>query len=275
MSAVPVCADEALAANRAFGRIVLAAKACNGATRRSRVREEGPLRVRCPGQPSAELEAVILNTAGGVAGGDRFDIEISVEPQSRLVVTTAAAEKIYRALDSEAVIAVSLRVGEGAALAWLPQETILFEGARLSRTIRIDIEGDARVIAAEAVVFGRSGMGETVHHGRLLDGWRIYCGGRIFHAEAARFEGDIATKLAAPAVANGGGAIATILSAPAEESLLAAVRGLRFAGEVAASAWKGMLAVRLCAADGAALRHDLAAIMKAVRGEAVPRLWLN
>ena len=131
------------------------------------------MRVRCPGQPSAELEAVILNTAGGVASGDRFNIDISVPSEARLVVTTAAAEKIYRALDGDAVIAINLKVAAGATLAWLPQETILFDGARLARTIRIDIDRDARLIVAEAIIFGRSGMGETVRHGRLLDRWQV------------------------------------------------------------------------------------------------------
>ena len=97
MSVMPAPENEVFAANRASGRIALAVKADHGVTRRARIREEGPLRVRCPGQPSAELEAVILNTAGGVAGGDRFNINISVPSEARLVVTTAAAEKIYRA----------------------------------------------------------------------------------------------------------------------------------------------------------------------------------
>src|ERR1700738_2109797 len=124
MSVVPAPENEVFAANRACGRIALAVKADRGVTRRSRIREEGPLRVRCPGQPSAELEAVILNTAGGggggggVAGGDRLNIDISVASEARLVVTTAAAEKIYRALDDDALIAINLKVAAGATLAW-------------------------------------------------------------------------------------------------------------------------------------------------------------
>jgi len=275
MSTASLPENEVFAANRAVGCIALTVGANNGVTRRSRIREEGPLRVRCPGQPSAELEAVILNTAGGVAGGDRFDVDISVASQARLVVTTAAAEKVYRALDSDAVITIDLKVGAGAALAWLPQETILFDGARLARTIRVDLDRDARLVACEAIIFGRSGMRETVRHGRLLDRWRIYREGRIVHAEAARFEDDIAATLAAAAVANGGSAFATVLIVPADESVLGAVRGLRVAGEVAASAWKELLAVRLCAANGAALRRDLVAVLNAVRGGALPRLWLN
>jgi urease accessory protein len=118
-------------------------------------------------------------------------------------------------------------------------------------------------------------MGERVRHGRLLDRWQVYRDGRIIHAEALRFEGEIGAKLSAAAVTNGGTAIATVLIVPAEESFLIGVRALRFVGEVAASAWKGVLLIRLCAADGAALRHDLVAVLNAVRSGALPRLWLN
>jgi len=277
MSAPSAASKEIFAANRAFGRIVLAVKASAGATRRSHVREEGPLRVRCPGPPSAELEAVIVNTAGGVAGGDQFVLDVSVAPGARLVITTAAAEKIYRSLDPDSIIGVNLKVGAGGSLAWLPQETILFDRARLMRAVNVELADDARLIFVEAVVFGRLGMGEAVQHGRLSDRWRIYRGRRIIHAEALRFDGEVAGKLAQPVVGKGARAVATLLMLPADETMAAAVRALRprFRGEVAASSWKGMMVVRLCAADGAALRSDLIAILSSVRGLSLPRLWLN
>ena len=263
------------AANRARGKIALAVKASDGITRRDRLREEGPLRVRCPGPPSRELEAVIVNTAGGLAGGDRVEIEVSVQRGARLVTTTAAAEKIYRSLGADAVIDAHLKVGAGGALAWLPQETILFDQARLSRAIDIELADDARLVFVEALVFGRSGMGEIVRSGRLRDVWRIRRGGNIVHAEAMRFEGEIAAKLAQAAVGNGGLGLATVLISPGDEIMATAVRALRpsFHGEAAASAWKGMVAARLCAADGASLRHDLVAILGAVGGVPLPRLW--
>jgi urease accessory protein len=270
-------AETILAANRACGRIVLAVKASAGMTRRSRLREEGPLRVRCPGPPSPELEAIIVNTAGGVAGGDQFTLDVSVAPGARLLITTGSAEKIYRSLAANAIIDVTLKVGAGGSLAWLPQETILFDRARLARAIDIELADDAQLIFVEALVFGRSGMGEVVHNGRLSDRWRIRRQGRIVHAEAMRFDGEIAAKLAQPAVGKGALAVATLLMLPGDEMTVAGVRSLgrRFRGEAAASAWKGMMAVRLCAADGAALRHDLVAILSMVRGKSLPRLWLN
>jgi urease accessory protein len=274
MSASPA-PNDVFAANRAFGRIALAVKASRGVTGRARLREEGPLRLRCPGPPSAELEAVILNTAGGMAGGDRFSIEISVGPGAHVVVTTAAAEKIYRSLEADSTVEVNLKIAAGGALAWLPQETILFDYARLARAIRIDIADDARLVFVEAIVFGRLGMGEIVRHGCLHDRWRLHRGRGILHAEAMRLEGDIDRKLAQPAVANGTRAMATVLVIPGDDATIAAVRAATFCGEVAASAWKGMMAVRFCAADGATLRGDLISALATVRGLSLPRLWLN
>jgi len=268
--------DAIFAANRAVGRLALSVKSVGGKTRRAQVHEAGSLRVRCPGAPSEELEAVIINTAGGIAGGDRFDLDVEAGEDTRLVVTTAAAEKVYRTLGPDSGIGVRLVVAAGATLAWLPQETILFDRARLSRSIEVDLAPDAQLFLAEAIVFGRSGMGETVQEGALFDRWRVRRGGRLIYAEGVRLDGAIARRLAERAVANGGIAIATILVVPGNDATVEAVRALQdqFAGEVGASAWNGLAAVRLCAAEGAALRHDLVRVMTAVRGD-LPRLWTN
>ena len=243
----------------------------------ARVREEGSLRVRFPGPASAELEAVIVNTAGGVAGGDRFALDVTVEPGARLVVSTAAAEKVYRTLEPDATVDVRLAVGASSSLAWLPQETILFNQARLTRTIDIDLAEDARLLLAEAIVFGRSGMGEAVDDAGVFDRWRLHRDGRLIHVEAMRLDGAVAAKLAQPAIAKGGVAVATVLIVPADEAVADSIRGLddRFRGEVGVSAWDGLAIVRLCAADGAALRHDLIAVLTAVHTGSLPRLWLN
>jgi urease accessory protein len=270
-------AARTFAANRAVGRIALAVRAGAGVTRRARLREEGSLRVRCPGPACAELEAIIVNTAGGVAGGDRLTLDVTVEPGARLIVTTAAAEKVYRTLAPAATMDVKLEVGAAAALAWLPQETILFDRARFDRRIDIELAADARLLLAEAIVFGRSGMGEAVDDGALFDRWRLRRDGRLIHAEAMRLDGAVTAKLAQPAVANGGIALATVLAVPADEGTAASVRALgdRLHGEVGVSAWNGFAVVRLCAADGAALRRDLIAVLTELRGLPLPRLWLN
>ena len=265
------------AANRALAHIALAVAANGAVTRRARVREEGSLRVRCPGSGCGELEAVIVNTAGGVAGGDCFNLDVMVAPGARLVVTTAAAEKVYRALDAAAEIELKLSVGAGGSLAWLPQETILFDRARLRRSIEIELDGDAQLVLAEAVVFGRSGMGELVENGDLIDRWRVRRCGHLILAETLQLDGAVAAKLKQAAVANGAIAIATVLVVPGNDDTAARLRSLNglFHGEVGISAWNGIVVARLCAPSGAALRHDLAALHGAARGAPLPRLWVN
>jgi urease accessory protein len=264
------------AANRAVGRVALAAEFGRGITHRARLHEAGSLRVRFPGARARELQAVLINTAGGIAGGDRFDLDIAAGAQARLSVTSAAAEKVYRSLGPDAQIRIRLAAGAAASLAWLPQETILFAGARLDRAIDIDLAADARLLFAEALVLGRTGMGEAVERGALADRWRVRRGGALVYAETVRLDGAIAAKLGEAAVANGGAALATVLIVPGDGEVLGRLRALEaLRGEVGTSAWNGLAVARLCAADGAALRHDLVAVLAALRGPSLPRLWLN
>jgi len=267
--------SEIFAANRAVGSLALSVKFAQGATRRAHVREQGPLRLRCPGPPARELEGVIVNTSGGMAGGDAFELDLTVGPHARLVVTSAAAEKVYRTLAAETTITARLRVGAGGELAWLPQETILFDRARLSRSIEVDLAADARLILAEAVVFGRTGMGESVTDGFLLDRRRVRRDGKLLHAETVRLDGEVAAKLRQRAIANGGAAVASVLAVPGDDATIAAVRQAcqHCRGEIGASAWNGLAVIRLVAAEGATLRHDLAQVLAAVRAAPLPRLW--
>ncbi len=269
--------ERIFAANRARSRIALSAEGRDGRTRLRRLHEAGSLRVRFPGPETDALEAVVLNTAGGIAGGDELDLELDVNNDARLVVTTAAAEKVYRSSGAESRMRVKLAAGPGSAIAWLPQETILFDQAQMVRTIDVDLAPDARLVIAEALVFGRVGMGEQVKAGRLTDQWRVRRNGRLLFAEALRLDGAIAQRLAQTAVAGGGIAIATVLAVPGDDAVAAAVREAQaqFRSEVGVSAWNGLAMVRFCAKDGAALRDDLVAVLALLHGVAVPRLWLN
>jgi urease accessory protein len=273
MNLAPRTNAEIFAANRAVGRIALAVASTGGETRRRHVAEQGPLRVRFPGPKSTDLTAVMVNTAGGIAGGDRLDLDMTAGAGARLIVTTAAAEKVYRTLGSESVIDVRLSIDRNAQLTWLPQETILFDGARLRRTIEVDVAADASLVLAEALVFGRSAMGEAVEHGSLFDRWRVRRDGRLVFAETARLDGAIAERLRAPAVAAGGAAVATMLVMPCDEARIAAVPA-GWHGEAALSAWNGFAVARFVAQDGAALRHDLMRMLGAL-GTPLPRSWLN
>lgn len=269
---------EIFAANRAIGRVALAVAADSGESRRARVHEAGSLRVRFPnGTSKAALDAVIVNTGGGMTGGDRFDIDINVGAGARLTVTTAAAEKVYRSLGPDTEVRVKLEIGPGAALAWLPQETIVFDQVRLRRSIEVNLAPDAGLILAEAIVFGRTAMGETVLSGHVFDRWRVRVGGALVFAESLRLDGAIAQKLTQRAIAGGSVAIASILKLPGGDSGVAAVRAIAkdLAGEVGASTWNGVTLVRLVAPDGAALRRDLCGVLTALGGAPLPRLWLN
>ena len=218
MHSTATTADQDLTAIRARGRIGLDVENVAGITRRRRVHESGSLRVRFPGAAAAELEAVTVNTGGGMTGGDAFDIEVSVGENARLVVTTTAAEKIYRSLGPPVTVNVKLRVAAGGTLAWLPQETILFDRASLHRRIEVDLADDAQLVLIEPLVFGRTGMGEAVSNGALHDTWRVRQNGRLIYAEGTQLSGHIEQSLGESAVANGGVAIATALVVPGDET---------------------------------------------------------
>jgi urease accessory protein len=247
-------------------------------SRRAQVYEAGSLRVRFPNVASGSaLEAVIVNTAGGMTGGDRSELDVAVGEGARLTVTTAAAEKIYRSLGPDTTVSVKLKVGTGGMLAWLPQETILFDRMKLRRTIEADLAHNAQLIVAEALVFGRLAMGETVARGHLFDRWRIRVDGALVFAESLRLDGAIAENLAQRAAAAGGAAIASVLKIPGGDADIAAVREGEggFAGQVGVSAFNGLALARLVAANGTALRHDLLGVLTAFGAAPLPRLWLN
>jgi urease accessory protein len=270
--------NEVFAANRAVGRISFDVAAAPGGSRRTRVHEAGSLRVRFPNSLSQEtLDAVIVNTAGGMTGGDDFVIEIEVGANARLAVTTASAEKVYRSLGPDTQIGVKLNVAAGGGLTWLPQETILFDQVRLRRTIDIDLASDARLLLAEAVVFGRSAMGETVLQGGFSDRWRVRVDRALRFAETTRLDGEIARHLAHRAAANAGVAIASVMKFPGNENDVAAVRDLQngFAGNVGISAWNGLTVARFVAPDGATLRRDLTTALSVLCTGPLPRLWVN
>ncbi|HXB76820.1 MAG TPA: urease accessory protein UreD [Bradyrhizobium sp.] len=265
------------AANRARGAVSFDVHQADGVTRRRALHESGSLRVRFPSPEGEGLSAVFVNTAGGIAGGDRFDIDIVAGEGARLTLTSAAAEKVYRTESSASVLNIALKAQAHSHLAWLPQETILFDRARVLRHIDIDLAETASLLFCEIVVFGRAAMGERMQRGEFVDHWRMRRGGRLVFAENIHLDGDIGEKLARPAIANGGTAIGTALVVPGDEALVERIRGLSesLAGEVGISAWNGFAMARFCAQDAAALRADMTAVLGRASSSALPRLWLN
>jgi urease accessory protein len=240
------------------------------------VHEADGYRVRFP-RGGIGTEAVLLNTGGGVAGGDQVHFEVTAEAHSSATVTTQAAERIYRALGRDAArIGIRLNVAQQAHLAWIPQETILYSGARLERSIEADVAPEGRLILTELMVFGRKAMGETVLSGALLDHWRIRRGGRLVYADSIKLDGSIAALMSRPAVAYGASIIGTVLMiAPDAEDRLEAVRA-NLGGEpvrIAASAWNGLLAVRCLGHECEDVRRAIARVVPVLTGLRMPRVW--
>jgi len=273
---------DALRRQRSIGHVALAvARMPGGATRTTDLAESGPLRLRLPRPEPGPMEAVLLNSAGGIACGDRFTVEARLAAGADLVLTTTAAEKIYRSDGPVTRLDVALSLEAGAALAWLPQETILFDGARLARGFSAEIAQDARLTLFEALVFGRAAKGEVMRDGALTDTWRIRRAGRLTYADTFRLEADISETLARRAVAGGARAMATLLHlAPDAEGRLDQARDLiqaagcqDLAVEAGASAWNGMLVLRLLGAEIGPLRLAAARILEGFRNRPLPRVW--
>lgn len=233
-----------------------------------RLREAQAAKLRMPfGVP----EAILINTGGGLAGGDRFSFDITAEAGATLTVTSQAAERVYRSLGPVAEVTVTLTAGEGATLMWLPQETILFDGAALSRSITAELSASARFLAVEAVILGREASGETVADARLSDRWRIRQQGRLIFADDLAFGG---LPPATPATLGKHRAFATmVLVDPAAEDRLDPVRAA-IGARGAASAWSGKLVARLGARDGFDLRKSLIPALTTLAGGAsLPKTW--
>ena len=242
------------------------------------VRERDGYKLRTPRARDA-VEAVIINTGGGVAGGDVVAHSVRVEAGAKAAVASQSAERIYRALDRrETRIAVALDVAVGADLAWLPQETILFDAASVARTIRADVTAGGKLVAAETTVFGRVAMGESVSTGGFRDNWRIRYADRLVFAESVRIEGDIAAQLSSRPVADGGHVVSTLIYV-GEDAVdrLERVRATlhEAACEAAASAWGRVLLVRMLGFSSEVVRAALVKLLPVVTGAAPPRVWAS
>lgn len=256
------------------GRVAL--KQEDGETRLATLYQEGAAKLRLPRRPvAAPAEMISINTAGGLTGGDDMRWQVELGPGSQGVWTTQACEKLYRSAGGDALVHATLRLGAGARLAWLPQETILFDGARLRRRLDVRMAEDAELVLLEPVIFGRQHMAnETVRTGFLHDSWRIRRADMLIHAEEMRLQGSVAAHLARQAVAGGDAALATLLYVgPRAEALLAGVRAA-LADRGAAAEWNGKLLARMSARDGYSLRKTVSGVMQALNSAAeLPKVW--
>tara|TARA_R110000737_G_scaffold346257_1_gene375815 strand:+ start:199 stop:1074 length:876 start_codon:yes stop_codon:yes gene_type:complete len=270
----------------ADGAAEIGVVAMDGETRLSHLYQSDPCRVLFPRPPSnGPFEGAIVTTSGGLVGGDRLRFAVTARADSSACITSQAAEKIYRSTGATTEIDIRLTAERGAVLEWMPQETIVFDGARLRRNTRIDAASGSKLLAGEIVVFGRIAHGETFTKGLLHDGWRIYRDDALIWADALHLDGDIAGTIAAPMTFGGATASATLLYiADDAEERRAAVREMMdtISGDfcrVAASCIGPILIMRFLGPDAAQVRQAYSRLWALVRSEilnfpaALPRVW--
>ena len=266
---------------RARGELRLSWKRRGEATVLDTLRQDGCLKARFPRtEAPAWPGAVTLNSAGGVAGGDRLSTTITAGPGTSATVASQAAERIYRALPgATSMIDTTLHVAEAAALEWLPQETILFDRCALHRRLDIHLAADAWFLGVESLVFGRTAMNEQVHDARIHDRITIRRAGHLVLHDAIRLDGPVAALLARPAIGRGACAVATIVHAAADAprhlDALRAALAPHDAGVSALGMLDGLLIARIVAPTGAALRVAVVTGLNILRGgRTLPRVWL-
>ncbi len=266
---------------RAAGELRVVFKRRGDLTVLDDLRQSGCLKARFPRVAPEEWTcAVMLNTSGGVAGGDRLDGTFELREGARVTITAQAAERFYRALPGSdaAFVRNRLIAAAGSCLEWLPQETILFDRCAMDRRLEVDLADDAWFLGVESLVFGRAAMGERVVRAWLRDGIHVRRGGcRLLH-DAVRLDGEVDAALQRAPIAGGARAMATLVHvAPDAEAALDGVRAALAdtVGEAGVSAWNGMLVARILAADAAVSRRAVIAALQVLRApRPLPRVWL-
>lgn len=256
-----------------------------GATRLADLYQRAPCRVLFPDVEAGEpAQAVMLTTSGGLTGGDRLALQIEAGEGTRLTVTTQAAEKLYRALPGDEATRIDIRVsvGDGAWAEWLAQETILFDRSKLRRCFVADVAPTGRLLAVESLVFGRTAMGEAVASGSLHDAWRIRRGGRLVWADALQLQGEVGEQRARPFGFGTARACASLVYVGEDAAALLPPLRERLQGcadRVAATAFDGLLIVRVLAEDAADMRMAVRIAAGALRAlaaglpERLPKVW--
>jgi urease accessory protein len=264
---------------RAVGELRVAVKRFGAETVLDGLRQVGCLKARFPRRiVPGWMDVVMLNTGGGVAGGDRLEVAVDVGTGGHATIAAQAAERFYRALDRDAPSLVSTRltVGTGASLEWLPQETILFDRCVLDRRLEVDLAPDACFLGVETVVFGRTAMGERVRQGRVRDLIRVRRGDELLLHDAIRLDGDIDAAMQRTAIVGGAAVVSTMVYLAADAAAkLNAVRAALGSAEAGASVWNGMLVARILGGDSASVRRTVVAALAVLRcSRALPRVWL-
>jgi len=247
----------------------------DGQTRLADLYQRDPCRVLFPDpEPGEPPQAVLVTTSGGVTDGDSLTMAIEVGPGAEALVATQAAEKIYRAARSaeHCRMEIAVTVGEGGMLDWLPQETIVFEGARLKRRTVADVAPGGALLACEMVVLGRAASGERFTGGLLLDAWSVRRAGKLAWTDALRVEGETPVG-AGFGEANAWATIIGVWDEP-QARFETARRLLEDAGPARAGVTlvNGVLVARLLG-EATAVRNAVTRFLRSLRGCELPRVW--
>ena len=237
--------------------------------------QSGCAKLMLPKTYGEMTEAVMLNTSGGITGGDRLNVKIQVE-NGAVVATSQTAERLYRSITEPAKIEITLRAYNAATLHWLPQETIIFDGAELDRTVCLDMSADSKCLLAETIVMGREAMGEDIRVCHFTDKWRLYREGQLFHAESLRLTDRVAEIMAAPAGVNGARLLSTILYAGFDAEQMAGLLSSvveTCSSKCAVSCWNDRLVIRLMSPHPRFARADIKELLCALSGQPLPRVW--
>ncbi len=258
---------------RSIGTLNLSTKARAGQSGLDRFRTSGSMKVLFPQRQSA-VEAIMINTSGGLTGGDRFDVVADAGPDSDMILTTQAAERAYRSASGTARISTRLTASDGAMLHWLPQELIVFDGAALDRRLDVDVAVGAEAILVEPIVFGRRAMGETHLNGTIRDRITLTCEGKPIYWDRINMSGCLSTLLDRPGIANGMTALASaIYFGPKAEALLPLVRQCLPKTGGASLVAPNLLTIRLLAEDSFLLRKTLVPVLERLTDKTLPRSW--
>lgn len=257
---------------RTRGRLELSSKAVAGRSGIDHFRASGAMKALF-GRGDA-VQAIMINTSGGLTGGDRLDIEATAGAHSHLTLTTQAAERAYRAKDGMAHMTTDLTVEAGGSMFWLPQELILFDGARLERRLTANLAQTSKFLMVEPMIFGRTAMGETLRDVSFSDRIRIYRDGAPLYFDGMKLAGDVARQLNGRSVAQQAGTMASLLYvAPDAEAHLAPLRELLPDTAGASLLAPDVLTLRLVASDSHMLRKTLLPALDRLSGDGLPTSW--
>lgn len=244
--------------------------------------QANPCRVLLPRRPGGQVEAVLLNTAGGITDGDQLNYVVSATDGAVVTATTQAAEKVYRSRGDDSRVGCQLNVSGGAFLEWLPQETILFDGAALARKTDIEIDENSKLIALDWLVLGRLASGERLTNAAVHDRWRVRRDGKLIWADDFRLRGDIEALRQRPSLLDGAKAMATMIYVGANAAdHVEPVRELfkQTTCRAGVSTRPGLLICRFLGRDPMDLRRDVEKFLLAFRAALhgrpcpLPRVW--